>query len=227
MGFLLGGCVDQCPNVKLAVDKVASVTAAEAFPGNEEMDKDRLIVTDTEIVARCVAEFNGLSLEGSRRATLTQTDRCVFSDAAGKPIVCLGYGGRLSYPLPHVPEDCLQITIDDYTEYDIKFQPVPTINRLFAYRRLRIAMGRLEARAAKAEWSDGDREALEYGMRILSCYMPLEALPVPRNPAELRKFLKDHPLPPLTIETLEKLKDYPQPDDRLLPVGRRGRSGAP
>lgn len=209
VGLLLGGCSAPQPGLKLAVDEVASVTVAEATPGEEERDKARVMVTDREIVARCVAEFNGLSWDGNSGIGKAPFARCFFSDAAGKPIVNLGYMALRSYPLPPDPDEVIEAVINKRNYYT-SLQPVPTINRLFAFREIRIKMRILAAYAAETAWDETDRRVAKRTVMEVYAYLPAETRPIPTSPAELTQFLKDHPLPPLSIETLEKLQEYPK-----------------
>jgi hypothetical protein len=193
LGFLGCGCGDggqpiAPPNIDPAL--VKSMKVEPYAPGYVTL------ITDATVIARCLAELNGLAYrpggieKGGPGARVTLLDE--KGDVIAKYGIAVG--------------NYIMVELPGRQGFYVKFEDMPTLGRLMSYAFVKTSIDTLQRMAGHAQWDSSDRMRAETEVDFVNVYRPDAAMPVPTEPSEVPELLKQ--LPDISLDNLDKFADY-------------------
>lgn len=153
------------------------------------------VIEDPATIRQCVDELNALSCQPYRPPiSLAGTEDLILHDARGDRIATFGISQGY----------CIRVVLRDSEPFYVRYEPIPTIGKLFAFCIYRDAVEELERLADQEQWDEDDQIAVGFYIRDIGSVREELHRQEPKSREELLSLLESLPEP-----SLDKLEDYP------------------
>lgn len=154
------------------------------------------LITDAAVIARCLAELNGLAYRPGGIEKFGPGARVTLLDEKGDVIAKYGISTG----------NYIMVELPGRQGFYVKFEDMPTLGRLMSYAFVKTSIDALQRWAGHAQWDSRERTPVETEVGSVNFYRPDAAMPVPTEPSEVPELLKQ--LPDMSLDNLDKFADY-------------------